>query len=299
MADPEYERLLDEAAEIFLGLRSAPKDPALLNERDEFLKRGQAERNAYSRIARAWAASGQKPRVWRPPSIVVAMLVFIGAIAYFSSPQIRLLLLADHITGLEPQRIELSTGDIVDLDASSALADNANTNTRNISLLRGAAFFTVQNEARSFIVTAGDVTVEALGTAFEISFLDHEVAVATYEGLVKITADDYTWQLNPGERFVRSDSNEAAVTPVELSGIASWRGDRLVADGMTFAQVAAVLDRRLTGEVVVFADALRNSRVTGSFDLQQPMSALRLLAATRGAHISNLQPVVTVILPAN
>lgn len=299
MADPEYERLLDEAAEIFLGLRSAPKDPALLNERDEFLKRGQAERDAYSRIARAWAASGQKPRVWRPPSIVVAMLVFIGAIAYFSSPQIRLLLLADHITGLEPQRIELSTGDIVDLDASSALADNANTNTRNISLLRGAAFFTVQNEARSFIVIAGDVTVEALGTAFEISFLDDEVAVATYEGQVKIIADGYTWQLNPGERFVRSDSNEAAVTPVELSGIASWRGDRLVADGMTFAQVAAVLDRRLTGEVVVFADALRNSRVTGSFDLQQPMSALRLLAATRGAHISNLQPVVTVILPAN
>ena len=299
MADPEYERLLDEAAEIFLGLRSAPKDPALLNERDEFLKRGQAERDAYSRIARAWAASGQKPRVWRPPSIAVAMLVFIGAIAYFSSPQIRLLLLADHITGLEPQRIELSTGDIVDLDASSALADNANTNTRNISLLRGAAFFTVQNEARSFIVIAGDVTVEALGTAFEISFLDDEVAVATYEGQVKIIADGYTWQLNPGERFVRSDSNEAAVTPVELSGIASWRGDRLVADGMTFAQVAAVLDRRLTGEVVVFADALRNSRVTGSFDLQQPMSALRLLAATRGAHISNLQPVVTVILPAN
>ena len=299
MADPEYERLLDEAAEIFLGLRSAPKDPALLNERDEFLKRGQAERDAYSRIARAWAASGQKPRVWRPPSIAVAMLVFIGAIAYFSSPQIRFLLLADHTTGLEPQRIELSTGDIVDLDASSALADNANTNTRNISLLRGAAFFTVQNEARSFIVIAGDVTVEALGTAFEISFLDDEVAVATYEGQVKITADGYTWQLNPGERFVRSDSNEAAVTPVELSGIASWRGDRLVADGMTFAQVAAVLDRRLTGEVVVFADALRNSRVTGSFDLQQPMSALRLLAATRGAHISNLQPVVTVILPAN
>ena len=62
MTDPAQKALLAEAADLYLCLRRTPADKSLLEKRDAFLARGEAERTAYSQISDAWAVTGGRTR---------------------------------------------------------------------------------------------------------------------------------------------------------------------------------------------------------------------------------------------
>jgi len=76
---------------------------------------------------------------------------------------------------------------------------------RNVHLIRGEALFVVERDsARPFTVTAGDTTVRALGTQFNVRRRAEGADVAVVEGAVQVTREKRTGETGSRERPRRS-----------------------------------------------------------------------------------------------
>lgn len=288
-----------EAAVIVRKLEETPQDARALAERDAFLARGDAERETYARMVRALGAA-RKGLKNRDRRYVLALLGAALACLVLIWEPLRLRLLADYRTDRLPMPVTLASGDRAVLDASSALIDRTDEARRRVTLLAGAGYFDVATDGRPFTVQYGDVTVEALGTAFEVSQASGAVLVSVGEGQVEVRFDGSAVRLGAGERIRLAQNRPvatAAPEAVATETIAAWRSDRLTADGMTLGEVAAVIDRRLPGTVMVVGDALAETEISGGLDLARPADALRTLAATANASIISIRPLVTFVRP--
>ncbi|MEM8793731.1 MAG: FecR domain-containing protein [Pseudomonadota bacterium] len=293
--DPERARIVEEASDIFVRLQNDPENESLIRKRAEFLARGEAEREAWAYLLKAWKGTARKRRP-KPP-LIVALLGIVAAAAYFLSEPLYVAALADHSTRYEKSRVALASGDTADLDAATAIIDETQGAERRVKLLRGAAFFDVETDGRPFLVEAGDVIITVTGTAFEAARIDEAVLVSVAKGSVDVSFDGRTWNLDEGSHLIWSPDEDAAVNLIDPQDVASWRADRFTANGIPFRQVAAIIDRRLPGEVVVLDETLARSEIAGTIDLRDPMLALRTLAAARSASLVAAPPLITVIYP--
>lgn len=297
MDNPEHKQILEDAVRLFLKLEANPDDDALQAELDTFLARGDAERTAYKKTVAGWKATGVKPPNTKLG--LVAAVVAIGLGALYGADPLRTALLADLSTGLETSQNTLKSGDIVFLDAGSAVVDETNPEKedRSVTVLHGAAYFDVAQDGRRFHVTLGDVTVEAIGTAFETAFVDDAISIEVSEGIVRATSPDQTWHLNAGDTLLWSKERGAQVSEIETDLVAAWRGDQLIVQNMAIEQVVDILDRRIRGDVVLVGRSFANKTVSGSFDLSDPLGALNVLAATQNARIVPGRPFATLLIP--
>ena len=295
MSDPSDEGLVREATRLFLRLREDPENEQLIEERDAFLARGEAERRAYDQLLRAWQLTGRKRRPRR--SNLILILAMLVASVYFANEPLRIFWLADFRTQLERTQLRLASGDSIDLDARSAVIDGTDGDQRRVALLQGAAFFDVDTKSRPFVVEIGALSAHAIGTAFETARLQDAVFVAVSEGLVEVRLNSASWHLTAGERLRWTPDDHVTVEAISIDSVATWRNDRLIADGMTFEQVANVIDRRLPGRIVIYDGALAGALVSGGLDLDEPMQALRTLAAAEEARVISAPGLVTLILP--
>ncbi len=95
----------------------------------------------------------------------------------------------------ETRVVTLPDNSRVSLDAATRVSVSYTTATRDIALLVGQAHFDVAKDAmRPFRVTAGDRTVVAIGTAFNIEMIGDEVLVTLLEGEVVVTDADASSQ---------------------------------------------------------------------------------------------------------
>lgn len=294
MDQPSWKGLLQEAADIYVRLAEHPDDDWIRQERDTFLSRGEAEQRAYRHIAKVWRAS--RPRKRR--SRVAPLILLIGLIfsAYYSWEQFHLHVIADLRTIHETAQKSLQSGDRVDMDAATALIEHTDAKKRSFTLLGGAAFFTVVRDARPFVVTLRDVEIRAIGTAFETAFLEDQISVAVQEGVVSVQTSSLQRELSAGEQIIVAPDGKIQLKAVREEEIATWRDDRLVADGMALEEVAAIVSRRIPGAVWVTNEGLASVTVSGRFDLQRPLSALRNAAAAAGGRVISAAPMLTLVI---
>ena len=205
--------------------------------------------------------------------------------------------MADFQSGYSAQDIVLASGDRAVLDAHTAVSDDTEANTRRVTLIEGAAVFDVDQETRSFVVSAGDVTIEVLGTTFEALRMNDTVAVAVEEGRVRIRVVDASWTLNAGDQLIWSEASGGVVSQIEMDAVAPWRNRRFVADGLTFSEVATVIDRHLPGRIVITSAALAEARVLGTINLEDPKRALDALVAAKGARVISAGSFAHVVMP--
>lgn len=91
----------------------------------------------------------------------------------------------------QSRRITLSDGSVVTLDTDSAIEVRLQPGRRNILLSRGRAYFQVAHDtARPFVVTAGNRSVIAVGTAFGVSTGPRRFEVALTQGKVLVQPSD-------------------------------------------------------------------------------------------------------------
>lgn len=294
--DPEMSekrRMAEDAAGILRRLDEKPDDPAALRDREVFLARGPAEQRIYASLSRGFAVARQGLKA-RDRRYVLAMGgALLAALALAWSP-LRVAYLADHRSAANPQQITLSSGDVVTLDASSAIQDDTSRAVRAVTLIEGAAFFDVDRDGRRFVVHAGDVAVEVIGTAFEVSRLGDIVLITVAEGAVEVHREADRLDLRAGDQL-RLSQNGLVQNVVSTETIADWRRDLLTMDGLTLANVARVIDRRLPGRVIVMGQELQGQEVAGGLDLTEPANALVTLAATSGARVITLPNLVTLL----
>ena len=97
---------------------------------------------------------------------------------------------SDHgqaIVRLEPARHVLEDGSVVELKALATVEVQYTRAERRVRLVRGEAYFDVaKNPSRPFRVSANQVTVQAVGTAFSVGLEPKEVSILVTEGKVRV-----------------------------------------------------------------------------------------------------------------
>ena len=152
-------------------------------------------------------------------------------------------------TGVGEQRtVRLADGSTVILDTDSVVAVRLSAARRDIRLRRGQALFEVAHDtARPFVVTAGDTSVTALGTRFDVRRDGEGATVTLVKGLVEVreasqAGRDQVWRLAPGQR-VATRAPAPAPRPVDVTTVTSWTSGRLVFRSVPLRDAVAEFNR--------------------------------------------------------
>ena len=316
--DPEDE-ILETAMDFLLQLQERPADPVLRRELDAWLAAASVNRRGWTRAQQAWRLVGDVPPVtaaaWsdseapiaeRTPRrrvfAAAAAVALAACIALAVVPSLTLRWAADYTTAAgETDVIELADGSIVHLAPESAFETGFTGHSRNVRLLAGEAYFEVAPDAaRPFTVTADGLTARALGTAFNVRRSDEALAVGVSHGRVAVghadTRPPLKTVLTAGATAkVDRRTGQATIGEMPAADIAAWRGGKFFFDNATVAEVVAEIDRYQPGWVVIVDAGLAQSRVTGLYDVREPVRALGALVKPSGGAVRNVTPYLHVL----
>ncbi len=312
---PDQEQLLDEAIDLIIRLQNDPGNPVAIELIRAWRARGTEYEECWTRIAKVHGASGsilmEKRRIERRESLGLSRRNFmIGGLAmlatgtafYIFGPSLLLRARADYITAKgEIRRIDLPDGSVATIGPDSALALAFTADRRIIHLLAGMSYFKVKSDPnRPFSVFAGNLNATALGTAFDVSSDAGVLSVSVDHGLVDVRSSDTALEsgvkLGQGEWIVYdSASSTIARGERERDQIASWRNNIVVAEKETISALVARISRWMPGRVVIADPSIGNLRVSGIFDLNDPLLALQAVVHPAGGRVRQISSFLTVV----
>lgn len=160
----------------------------------------------------------------------------------------------------ETREIALADGARIALAPRSRLAVEAQD---RLSLVGAATFDVPHRPDRALVVRAGGVSVQDIGTRFEIASAPGSVRVEVAEGEVaaSLPSRDVVG-VKAGQSLTLASGQTPDVRPLGAGAFASWRQGRLVYDDAPLALVAADLSR-YSGSKVTLDTALRGRRFSG------------------------------------
>ena len=202
-------------------------------------------------------------------------------------------LYADHATGVGGRkRVALADGSVVVLNTATAISVDYSGKERRIMLHDGEALFDVAKDpGRPFIVTAGDIEVRAVGTAFVVRVKEVTVSEGTVD--VKIGGRPPI-RVMAGQRLGVGEGDRFKLSTVDIEAATAWQRGKLIFNRRPLESVVAELQRYRAGRIVVLGDRLKALEVTGVFDLDDTDRILRTIEETTKAQIVHM-PLLTVI----
>lgn len=257
--------------------------------RIERLVASPAMREASRRDARRLAATARphaaRTRMKYAAGIAAVLLLVLGYLAY---PALLLRLQADYLTAAGEQKtITLPDGSLMRLNTASAAALDFADGNRHVRLLAGEAFFDVRSDpAHPFAVTARFSETTVMGTAFAVRSEDDEDVILLERGRVTVSrlADPLdTVELDPGQTVSAGAKSLSQARAAEADTALAWREGRVMFREEAFATALAELDRYYGGAVFIANARLGAKRVSGSYRIDDPETAIRTLAAAAGA----------------
>ena len=188
----------------------------------------------------------------------------------------------------EQETITLDDGSSVMLNTHTKLGVDFSAAQRGVTLQRGEAYFSVAKDSkRPFVVAWDDVTVTAVGTAFNIRRQPQQTLITVTEGEVKVVDNHAQAEAGHSESVrarqqvvVGKKKGLGAVTNADGQSATAWQRQQLVFDGTRLSDVVAELNRYSIRQIKI-ADPLLNSlQVSGVFRLDDPQATLRGLEAS-------------------
>ncbi|KMM81913.1 FecR family protein [Pseudomonas deceptionensis] len=320
---PEQQIITEAAAEWAVRLHAGALSEDARAQLDQWLAADERHAPALRFAEQTWAALGElalearplthrlPPAAPRPAPVTrrrrplrwvgrAAGLSLVLAVGWISGPTVLLHMQSDYRTGVgELRTVQLDDGSSVELDASSAISIDYDTDERRVSLLAGSAVFDVapmgEAETRPFVVQSAGGRTRALGTQFVVGresseqawvgVLQHSVAVSLQAPPAQGTAQ-HTLEEGHSVRY-SAEHGIQALPGFDLSAATSWRRGMLVFDRQPLGQVVEQLNRYRPGQIVLANPALASRQVSGVFRLELLDSALQTL--TRELHIQRIE----------
>ena len=336
---PRREDIFEAASERFLRLKNRAGDPEVAGEIEAWLDKDPAHREAFEKVEAAWGAVGDNAAspemviarrdaleragkaaqnrwtskvfgagspIQRYAAAVAILVVVVSAVLYtVFAPDASEPSLAYETAVGETRVLTLEDNSRISLDAGTHLEVTYTDEGRSIELYRGQAYFDVAKDPlRPFKVKAGDQTVVALGTEFNVEMINEQVLVTLVEGRVSVTGRQpvlspdsseiqitpMTRELEPGQQLVIS--REKPVELVETANLekaSSWRQGKLIFEDEALSAAVERMNRYSHIKIIVGdkdIEALGISGVFNAGDTEAFVEALELyfeLEATRGA----------------
>ena len=187
-----------------------------------------------------------------------------------------------------PRRIILPDGSAVILDRGAKMEVAFNHSERRIRLVAGRGRFTVAHDAEHpFTVDAGDASVVAHGTMFDVELGSGRVGVALLQGSVEVRSHSGGRNGNPrvdltagqGVELVKGDiSPPRPIGQIERQ----WPNDMLELNGVDLAAAVESFNQTSRIRIAVEPDVDTRVKVTGAFRRSDPDAFAYQLAETFG-----------------
>lgn len=289
--DKERDVRRQEAATWFARLGQKRVSTTDIHDFFEWRK-DPANAHAYERVEKAWDTSrtlaedpdivaltaealGRAPprvrarhmvsRLWKPIAAGAMALAALGLISVWTlnRPQ-------SYATGVGEQRsLRLADGSQVILDTDSRVDVRLRSDRRSVILVAGQAFFDVEGDpARPFVVTAGDTTVTAVGTRFDVRKLGQGARVTLIEGRVDVgtsATSKSAWSLTPGQQVVTA-RRSPEVRTVDAIRETSWTTGRLIFAATPIREAIAEVNRYSDRRIELKDAGIAQIPVSGAFD---------------------------------
>jgi len=219
--NPSEKAKIQEAISLLQAIHAFDPSVQNVSEKDDFTKvlkeKMQASKKQTFRV--------QSRRRWiKTISIAASFLLILGlAWSYFNTAGVpNNPALSFETTFGEWKNINLPDGSKVKLNANSQLKWMGGN--ERVVQLKGEAFFDVVKNAGSFKVLTDDLTVQVLGTSFNVNTHNQHTEVFLEEGKVNILLEDGEEAMKPGDFFSYTKRNEAVVKPKASESIhhRSW-----------------------------------------------------------------------------
>jgi transmembrane sensor len=308
--------LLDEAIDLVIRLQNDPDNPVAVEMIHAWRARSLRHDEIWTRVVKAHGATGlilaERRRIERRESLglsrrnlMLGGLCLLGGTAgWMAAPSLILAARADVMTQkAERRHIELPDGSVATLGPQSALVYDFDSGRRRIRLLDGMCFVEASaGNSPPFTASCGDVEVTAAAAAFELSTEDGFSRVSAAHGAVEVVfsgqAAPLTLTLQP-QQWLRLDGATGQVDRglLEEGQVAAWRDNLLIADQEPVAALVARIGRWTPGRIVVADPFIGGQRVSGVYDLNDPIRALEAVALPAGAKVRQISSIVTVISP--
>lgn len=193
----------------------------------------------------------------------------------------------------EIRRVPLADGSMAAINTDTTLDIRFQKAERAVTLDRGEAWFQVAKDpARPFVVAAGDIRVQAVGTAFSVRRKSAGAEVRVTEGVVEVWSgkgvSGQRLRVMAGEQVFVSDKAGASPPvrrPLEMDRALSWRDGQIVLDGDTVAAAAAEFNRYNTRKIVIVDPELEGRTVVGWFRTNEPESFAEAVGVAHGAGV--------------
>jgi transmembrane sensor len=191
----------------------------------------------------------------------------------------------------EIKTIVLADNSEITLGAKSQISTRISDETRSVDLISGEAFFNVaKDRQKPFFVKVNNVSVEVVGTQFNVQKIRDAVSVAVLEGIVNVfeqSKEDILLKSTPdvvltaGQRVVKAaDQAFEAVTVVPSSDLGAWRLGRLIYSDISLVDVVTDAGRYFEGEIRLQSKDLADVKVTMTLRTDQVAQLPQMLAQT-------------------
>jgi transmembrane sensor len=235
------------------------------------------------------------PRIRVPFRLAASITLFLGALALVAgsgrwrvdSPKAIPGSPAESVLA-QNQNTVLADGSNVDLGARSSVDVEFTPSHRLLKLRSGEAYFEVRHDkTRPFVVSAGNVQVVAVGTAFDVRRSESEVVITVQEGTVEIfraSQLDPKLVLDPaappsrrntaaswataGEQVIfNAASGQVRRSLVDPSVAVAWRQGRMEFIGDSLESVIEAVNRYASRPIVLADPTLGKVAFTGTIFL--------------------------------
>ncbi len=276
-ADPEHQLAYDRLQAALRALRAQSDLPELSALRDE--ARNTVHENKRRRFASiALIAAGMAailvlaavPQTERATTLIAKLQ---GEQIYTTKPH-------------ESTRITLADGSLVTLDSATQLAVRLGNARRDVTLLSGRALFKVAKDSeRPFIVKAGNQTITALGTMFDVRVTPRELRVTLAEGLVSVRplAAGQRVQpqiLKPSQQLVAVAGAQAPLLRVvDISNALAWADRQFFFEDESLISAIDEVNRS-AGLKIIVDPSVANLRINGMFRVSDQAAFIEALKLT-------------------
>lgn len=272
-----------DAAGLEAWLSADPGRGALLTAHGDLI--ASASLRQALLLARAAGARKAKPRLRGSPMWLLAgaaAAAAAAAIAVIAWPRPTL----DLKTPQGRQQIQvLADGSRLTLNGDSEARVTLARRARDVRLDHGEAFFKVAHDpSRPFTVHARDVSVTALGTAFNVNRLADVTEVTVHEGKVRVAAArDRAVVVVAGESVRVSARGIEGRVKFNPTVADDWRSGWIELNNGRLGDLVTELNRaNATRPLRLGEPALADLRLTGRFRATAPRETAALVAATHG-----------------
>lgn len=335
--DGRQDKLREDAASWFARMRRPDADD-FRTDFEAWLARDSQHRRAYNRISEHFGNtkhlrvsaerkpdhiavhSRRRPMVAMVCGLMALALAGWSAIAllpgYLRAPEPQLIAQANGLdqadrslrlatVAKDVRAFRLPDGSIATLGGNSAITMAYNGSERRLRLEHGRARFDVAHEGRPFIVSAGQGSVTAHGTLFDVAIgVDGRVQVVLLRGHVDVamaaasgSGGHAIRRLEPGERIAFDQTGLVAHAQSNVES--DLPTPDLVAefDRVPLSQLVAEANRRAALQTRIEDPAVAGLRVSGRFSVNDPEKLAKSLAALFPLTIDRATPNIVILRP--